>query len=117
MAGVGDEEVEDAAEVVQLPTARNASTNRHFKKMRNVSRLRIPSLEEIAVRVEPKWTVYSGSQNLATALNDPSNREYDLFTKTWGSYFVSSAAIPPTNIPDIDLSDFLCYLKETAHVS
>ena len=81
------------------------------------SRPRIPSLEEVSKREEPKWTVFSGSQNLAAALNDPANREYDLFTKTWGGYFLPNAPVPPCNIPNIELGDFLRYLKETAAVS
>ena len=81
------------------------------------SRPRIPSLDEVSKREEPKWTVFSGSQNLAAALNDPAYREYDLFTKTWGGYFIPNASLPTCNIPDIKLGDFIRYLKETAAVS
>lgn len=80
------------------------------------SRPRIPSIEDIEGK-EEKWTVFSGSQNLAAALNDPACREYDLFTKTWGSYFVPNASLPSSSLPDIQLADFLRYLKETAVVS
>ena len=84
---------------------------------RQATRPRIPSVEEVTKKEEPKWTVFSGSQNLAAALNDPSYREYDLFTKTWGSYFVPTAALPPSKIPNIELADFIPYLKETSAVS
>ena len=77
-------------------------------------RPRIPSLEEVSTKKEPKWTVFSGSQNLTTALNDPSSREVDLFTKTWGSYFIPSAPLPPSTLPTIELSDFIRYLKDTS---
>ena len=82
------------------------------------SRPRIPSLKEVVERKEgPNWTMSSPAQNLAAALNDPAIREYDLFTRTWGSYFVPNAPLPPSNIPSIELGDFLRYLKETAAVS
>ena len=117
MAGLGDNELKDGTTASQqLPAALDVATNRLLKRTRS-GRLRIPSLEEFAIREEPKWTIYSGSQNLAAALNDPLNREYDLFTRTWGMYFTPSATIPPTSIPEIGLTDFLKYLKETAHVS
>ena len=74
---------------------------------------RIPSVENVGSREEPKWTVFSGSQNLSAALNDPIGREPDLFTKTWGSYFIPTAPLPALNIPRIELADFLRYLKET----
>ena len=75
---------------------------------------RIPSVGELAEKKEEKWTVYSGSQNLPTALNDPSNRELDLFTRTWGSYFIPTASLPPSSFPTIEVTDFLRYLKETS---
>ena len=77
-------------------------------------RQRIPSVEEVAKKEEPKWTVFSSSQNLAAALNDPMGREPDLFTRTWGGYFIPNASLPPSNLPSIELADFLRYLKETA---
>ena len=77
-------------------------------------RPRIPSVEEVAKKEEPKWTVFSSSQNLAAALNDPMGREPDLFTRTWGSYFIPNASLPSSAIPSIELADFLRYLKETS---
>lgn len=82
------------------------------------TRPRIPSVKEVGEKSEgPNWTMSSPAQNLAAALNDPVNREYDLFTRTWGMYFTPNASLPPSNIPDIQLGDFLRYLKETAAVS
>ena len=75
---------------------------------------RIPSVEEVSTKEEPKWTTHSGAQNLATALNDPSCRELDLFTRTWGSYFIPMAPLPHSTLPSIELRDFLRYLKDTA---
>lgn len=77
-------------------------------------RPRITSVEDLEAVKEPdKWTVFSSAQSLSTALNDPSNRELDLFTKTWGSYFTPTATLPHASFPTIGLSDFLCYLKDT----
>lgn len=84
-------------------------------RRKNSSRpLRIPSVNDVIMKEEEQWTVFSGSQNLSTALNDPSNRELDLFTRTWGSSFVPTAPLPFTNFPSIEVTDFLRYLKETA---
>ncbi len=77
-------------------------------------RSRIPSVEEIGSKKEPKWMLRSGAQNLATALNEPLNRELDLFTRTWGSYFIPTAPLPPSTLPSIELRDFLPYLKNTS---
>lgn len=88
-------------------------------KVKKTRRPRISSVEELREREEPKWTVFSASQNLAAALNDPAGREPDLFTKTWGGYFIPTAPLPPSNValPNIELGDFLRYLKETSAVS
>jgi vacuolar protein sorting-associated protein 54 len=92
---------------VPTPTASSSS--------RVSSRLRIPSVKEVAEKSEgPNWTMSSPAQNLAAALNDPSDREYDLFTRTWGMYFVPNAPLPPSTIPNIQLGDFIRYLKETS---
>lgn len=81
------------------------------------TRPRIPSMREVAEKSEgPNWTMSSPAQNLAAALNDPVDREYDLFTRTWGMYFVPNAPLPPSNIPDIQLGHFLRYLKKTSAV-
>ena len=93
-------------------------SNRGHAASHRPARPRIPSVKEVEEKSEgPNWTMSSPAQNLAAALNDPANREYDLFTRTWGMYFVPNAALPPSNIPDIQLGDFLRYLKETAAVS
>lgn len=77
-------------------------------------RSRIPSVEEVRAKKEPQWMLRSGAQNLATALNDPLNRELDIFTRTWGSYFLPTTPVPYTSLPTIGLRDFLGYLKNTA---
>lgn len=63
------------------------------------------------------YSIYSASQNLSSALNDPNNREIDLFTKTWGESFIPHAPVPPSSLPNIEITDFIRYLKETASVS
>ena len=93
------------------------ATSNSLRKPKKTGRPRISSVEELRVREEPKWTVFSASQNLSAALNDPARRELDLFTKTWGGYFTPTAPLPPSSIPNIELGDFLRYLKETAAVS
>ena len=75
---------------------------------------RIPSVGDLAEKEGEEWTVFSGSQNLPTALNDPSSRELDLFTRTWGSYFVATASLPSSPFPTIEVTDFLRYLRETS---
>jgi hypothetical protein len=92
---------------IPTPTASSSS--------RVSSRLRIPSVKEVTEKSEgPNWTMSSPAQNLAAALNDPSDRQYDLFTRTWGMYFVPNAPLPPSTIPNIQLGDFIRYLKETS---
>lgn len=75
---------------------------------------RIPSVGDLAEKEGEEWTVFSGSQNLPTALNDPSSRELDLFTRTWGSSFVATASLPASPFPAIEVTDFLRYLRETS---
>lgn len=109
MAAAGSEELPD------LPSYSQSNPGRGVLRVKpSQSRpSRIPSVGDLVGKKE-KWTVYSGSQNLPTALNDPSNRELDLFTRTWGSYFIPSASLPPSAFPSIEVTDFLRYLKETS---
>ena len=89
------------------------------RRRQSVSRTirhRIPPISEIS-KVKEKWDIFSACQNIPAALNDPSRRETDLFTKTWGDYFIPHAPLPPTSLPTIELADFLRYLKETSAVS
>ena len=104
----------DSASELRLAFLSSGRRSKRSSSGQYQPRARIPSVEEVSKKEEPKWTVYSSSQNLAAALNDPMGREPDLFTKTWGSYFVPNASLPSTNIPSIELADFLRYLKETA---
>ena len=79
---------------------------------------RILTVNELVESKESaEWTIFSATQNLPAALNDPSHRDNDLFTRTWGDGFVAHAPIPPSSsLPSIELPDFLRYLKETAAV-
>ena len=106
------------AEATKYDTALSSRTQPTAAPVGHVTRPRIPSVKEVGEKSEgPNWTMSSPAQNLAAALNDPMNREYDLFTRTWGMSFVPTAPLPPSNIPDIQLGDFLRYLKETLAVS
>ena len=104
----------DSASELRLALLSSERRSRKSPSAHHQPRPRIPSVEEVAKKEEPKWTVFSSSQNLAAALNDPMGREPDLFTRTWGSYFIPSAPLPSSNFPSIELADFLRYLKETA---
>lgn len=114
MAMAGYSSGSDSASEIRLTFLSSDRRSRKSPSGQHPQRRRIPSVEEVAKKEEPKWTVYSSSQNLAAALNDPMGREPDLFTRTWGSYFVPNASLPPSNIPSIELADFLRYLKETS---
>jgi len=74
----------------------------------------LPKVSELLKKDESLWTIYSCTQNLPAALNDPSNREVDLFTKTWGETFVPLAAPAFSEMyPKLKLSDFARYLKDS----
>jgi len=74
----------------------------------------LPKVSELLKKDESLWTIYSCTQNLPAALNDPSNREVDLFTKTWGETFVPLAAPAISEMyPKLKRSDFACYLKDS----
>ena len=77
------------------------------------SRPHLPKVSELLKKDESLWTVFSCTQNLPSALNDPTNREVDLFTKTWGETFVP--LLPSTSLdsyPKVKRSDFARYLKD-----
>ena len=77
----------------------------------------LPVNELVESKENAEWTIFSATQNLPAALNDPTRRETDLFTRTWGDSFVAHAPILPSSaLPSIELPDFLRYLKETAAV-
>ena len=78
------------------------------------SRPHLPKVSELLKKDESLWTVYSCTQNLPAALNDPSNREADLFTKTWGETFVP--LMPTTSLDlysKVKRSEFARYLKDS----
>jgi vacuolar protein sorting-associated protein 54 len=77
---------------------------------------RRPTITKVneVVKSTEKWDVYaSGRQNLAAALNNPQNRELDLFTKMWGEAFVPTAPLPASTIPRVTKEHFKEYLKLT----
>lgn len=78
------------------------------------SRPHLPKVSELLKKDESLWTIFSCTQNLPSALNDPTNREVDLFTKTWGETFVP--LLPSTSLdsyPKVKRSDFARYLKDS----
>ena len=91
----------------------NVKAKHHILKTMSSKQLPLKTVKQ-----EQKWTLFSSSQSLSAALNDPACREYDFFTKTWGSYFIPNAPLPlpPTDLPKIELVDFQRYIKETAAV-
>lgn len=93
-----------------------SSSNKRLSVSKGKSHKILPIGELMKGRDED-WSIYSATQNLPSVLNDPNNRELDLFTKTWGETFLPYAPVPQTSLPNIELGDFLCYLRETASVS
>ena len=78
------------------------------------SKPHLPKVSELLKKDESLWTVYSCTQNLPAALNDPTNREVDLFTKTWGETFVPLIPTASLDIyPKLKRSDFARYLKDS----
>ena len=78
------------------------------------TRPHLPKVSELLKKDESLWTIYSCTQNLPSALNDPTNREVDLFTKTWGETFVPLIATTSLDsYPKIKRSDFARYLKDS----
>lgn len=114
MAAAGGDELADLSSSSSSQSTIPGRSGGRDKPSQLVRPSRIPSVGELAEKKEDRWTVYSGSQNLPTALNDPANRELDLFTRTWGSYFVPTATLPSSPFPSIQVTDFLRYLRETS---
>jgi len=91
-----------------------SKTSQTTKPSSTRSQPHLTKVSELLKKDESLWTVYSCTQNLPAALNDPNNREVDLFTKTWGETFVP--LIPTTSLdlyPKINRSDFVRYLKDS----
>ena len=78
------------------------------------SKPHLPKVSELLEKDESLWTVYSCTQNLPAALNDPGNREIDLFTKTWGETFVPLMPTASLDLyPKLKRSDFARYLNDS----
>ena len=96
-----------------LPSV-NSKKAQTSKPSSTPSRPHLSKVSELLDKDESLWTVYSCTQNLPAALNDPSNREVDLFTKTWGETFVP--LLPTMSLdtyPKVKRSDFSRYLKDS----
>lgn len=67
-----------------------------------------------------RWSVYSSTQNLPAALNDPQKSRSEamvFFTRTWGTMFIDRIDIPRSAfLQDITASDFDTYLEKTSVV-
>lgn len=70
-----------------------------------------PNLVKDAVQ---KYTVYSGSQNLAAILNDPRKTRWEVaafFTRHWGESFIEKVEIPSiAHLPKITQKHFEDYI-------
>lgn len=68
---------------------------------------------------EENWTFFSSTQNLAAALNDPSERKRasDFFTKTWGAEFEPCEVPPLTLLQAVPNRYFNDYVRKIQHVS
>ncbi|CAL8099576.1 unnamed protein product [Calicophoron daubneyi] len=60
----------------------------------------------------PHWSVFQSSVNLPAVLNDPSYRQTDIFSRTWGEQFESAEVQLSPKLPVIDENDFTEYLKK-----
>ncbi|CDS37912.1 hypothetical protein EmuJ_000520450 [Echinococcus multilocularis] len=56
------------------------------------------------------WMQYDSVVNMAAVLNDPSDRQLDIFSRYWGDAF-ERAPVPPLHTPAINEDQFLPYLK------
>ena len=68
---------------------------------------------------EQNWTFYSSTQNLATVLNDPSEkkRATDFFTRTWGAEFEPCEVPPLTLLQKVPRHYFNDYIRKIQFVS
>lgn len=66
-----------------------------------------------------KWDVYQSVVNLPAILNDPSHRQTDIFSRTWGESFERTEVTPSPRLPVIDERHFHKHLKklDTSRVS
>ncbi|VDL28063.1 unnamed protein product [Hymenolepis diminuta] len=55
------------------------------------------------------WTQYDSVVNMAAILNDPTDRQLDIFSRYWGEAF-ERAAVPPLRFPVITEEHFFPYL-------
>ena len=75
---------------------------------------------DVPTSPEPKPMVHSHKANMTSILNDPYRRsrnyDSDLFTRTWGSYFVPTtvplARYLPSDVPQEKFISYLKYLKD-----
>ncbi|KAM7538699.1 hypothetical protein Aperf_G00000050873 [Anoplocephala perfoliata] len=56
------------------------------------------------------WTQYDSVVNMAAVLNDPTDRQLDIFSHYWGEAF-ERAIVPPSRIPVITEDYFFPYLS------
>lgn len=59
-----------------------------------------------------RWTVYHAVVNLPAALNDPRNRQTDIFSRTWGDSFERADVTPSPYLPNITRKHFDQYVRK-----
>ena len=76
----------------------------------------VPSTAPSVVQDQHRWTVYMSKVNLPAALNDPNNRQLDIFSKTWGESFQLAEVKPSAHLPNITKDHFRKYMRKVAQV-
>lgn len=59
-----------------------------------------------------RWTVYHAVVNLPAVLNDPRNRQTDIFSRTWGDSFERADVTPSPYLPNITRKHFDQYVRK-----
>ncbi|KAL5104744.1 Vacuolar protein sorting-associated protein 54 [Taenia crassiceps] len=71
-----------------------------------------PRFKRLSVLSPPKhaWMQYDSVVNMAAVLNDPSDRQLDIFSRYWGDAF-EREPVPPLRIPAVNEEHFFSYLN------
>ncbi|GAA54203.1 vacuolar protein sorting-associated protein 54, partial [Clonorchis sinensis] len=59
-----------------------------------------------------RWSVLQSAVNLPAVLNDPTHRQIDIFSRTWGEQFERAEVLPSPTLPVITEKDFEHYLSK-----
>ncbi|KAG8231895.1 hypothetical protein J437_LFUL011728 [Ladona fulva] len=116
LEGVSDKDYEDHVLKHHIPPNHNFNPKDLLdeKTSKSISSPMAASNEHNNVSEEPKWSIFSSTQNLPAVLNDPNRgKQKDFFTKLWGDGFVEKAEIPKhPYLPEITHAHFESYIKK-----